>query len=252
MAASIDAPGAQPIRRPSLHQEVVGRIREMIFEGALVAGERVPEKMVCQRLAISRTPLREALKVLASEGLVELLPNRGARVAKLTAAAVDEIFPVMGALEGVAGELACARITEVEIDEIRALHYQMAIHHKKDELKEYFALNQRIHGKILEAAGNATLGTIYGALTARIRMARYVANLSHERWNEAMAEHEQILDALTRRDGVGLSEVLRRHLKNTCETVKDVIRTGTSEDGNREKAAADGSGSSRSRRRDFI
>ena len=229
MAKSTSDTDAQPIRRPSLHQEVVVRVREMIFAGELASGERVPEKMLCQRLAISRTPLREALKVLASEGLVELLPNRGARIVKLTAEAVDEMFPVMGALESVAGELACARITDVEIDEIRALHYQMAIHHKRGELREYFALNQRIHGKILEAAGNPTLGGIYGALTARIRMARYRANLSRQRWNRAMAEHEEILDALAGRDGARLAKVLRRHLENTCETVKEVIRRGDAE-----------------------
>jgi DNA-binding GntR family transcriptional regulator len=240
MAASANDPGTQPIQRPSLHQEVVGRIREMIFEGALAAGERVPEKALCQRLAVSRTPLREALKVLASEGLVDLLPNRGARIATLTVEAVDEMFPVMGALEAVAGELACARITDVEIDEVRALHYQMAIHHKKAELKEYFALNQRIHGKILDAAGNPTLGAIYGALRGRIRMARYLANLSRERWNQAMAEHEQILEALAKRDGGNLSKVLRQHLRNTCETVKEVIRAGEAEGEGREKAAGGG------------
>ena len=240
MTAAANDQGAQPIRRPSLHQEAAARIREMIFEGELAVGERVPEKALCQRLAISRTPLREALKVLASEGLIELLPNRGARIARLTVEAVDEMFPVMGALESVAGELACTHIDDVEIDEVRALHYQMASHHKRGELKEYFALNQRIHGKILEAAGNPTLAGIYGALTARIRMARYMANLSRERWNQAMVEHEQILDALSKRDGSKLATVLRRHLENTCETVKEVIRAGNAEGTGANKAAGGG------------
>jgi DNA-binding GntR family transcriptional regulator len=208
---------------------VITRVREMIFSGELAGGERVLERMLCQRLAVSRTPLREALKVLASEGLVQLLPNRGARVVRLTAEAVDEMFPVMGALESLAGELACARITDIEIDEVRALHYQMAIHHKRGELREYFALNQHIHGKILEAAGNPTLAGIYDALMARIRIARYRANLSRERWNKAMAEHEEILDALAKRDGALLATVLRKHLENTCDTVKDVIRREESE-----------------------
>ncbi len=242
MTAAANDPGTEPIRRPSLHREVVDRIREMIFEGNLAVGERVPEKALCQRLAISRTPLREALKVLASEGLIELLPNRGARVARLTAEAVDEMFPVMGALESLAGELACARITDVEVDEVRALHYQMAIHHKRGELKEYFALNQRIHRKILEAAGNPTLGAIYGVLLGRIRMARYMANLLWERWDEAMAEHEQILDALAKRDGIRLSKVLRRHLENTCKTVKEVIRASEAESWGAGKAAGGGTG----------
>ncbi len=84
----------------SLHDQIVGHIREMISSGELMGGQRVPEKLLCERLSISRTPLREALKVLASEGLLDLLPNRGARIARLTTKDVDDMFPVMGALEG--------------------------------------------------------------------------------------------------------------------------------------------------------
>ena len=211
-------------QRGLLHDELIAGIRELIFTGELAGGQRVPEKTLCQRFAVSRTPLREALMVLASEGLLELLPNRGARVARLTVEAVDEMFPVMGALESLAGSLACEKIKDDAIDEIRALHYQMASHHKRGELKEYFALNQQIHGRILQAAGNPTLGGIYAALTARIRLARYRANLSAGRWNDAMAEHVEILKALAGRDGARLAAVLRNHLENTCETVKEVIR----------------------------
>jgi len=215
---------------PPLHEEVVGRIRGMILVGELLGGQRVPEKRLCEQLAISRTPLREALKVLASENLLVLLPNRGARVAVLTAGDVDEMFPVMGTLEGLAGEIACQRISDIEIDEVRALHYQMASHHKRQELGEYFELNQRIHGKIFEAAGNETLGSIYATLAVRIRMARYQANLSHKRWNQAMAEHEEILEALSGRDGPRLARILKTHLENTCESVKEVIRASKAED----------------------
>ncbi len=219
-------PADNSIGPPPLHDGVVANIREMIFAGELIGGQRIPEKMICERLSISRTPLREALKVLASEGLLELLPNRGARVSRLTAAEVDEMFPVMGALEGLAGEIACERITDFEIDEIRALHFQMAAHHKRRELGEYFALNQQIHEKIMAATGNTTLAGMYASLAARIRMARYRANFSQSRWDQAMAEHEEILDALVERDGHRLTRVLRIHLKNTCETVKEVIANG--------------------------
>ncbi|MEE8500357.1 MAG: GntR family transcriptional regulator, partial [Kiloniellales bacterium] len=125
---------AVPIVRASLHEELVARLRDLIVEGELTPGARVPERTLCQRFGVSRTPLREALKVLASDGLLELLPNRGATVARLTAADLDEMFPVMGALEALAGELACARISDAELAEIRALHYQMALHHTRGEL----------------------------------------------------------------------------------------------------------------------
>ena len=212
---------AAPVGRASLHDEVVERLRDLIVEGALEPGARVPERELCARFAVSRTPLREALKVLASEGLLELLPHRGAQVTRLTAADLDELFPVMGALEALAGELACAQITEAELAEIRALHYQMALHATRDELAEYFRLNQRIHEAIMEAARNPTLARLYRGLAGRVRRARYLANMSKPRWDQAVGEHEAILEALEKRDGAALGRVLKAHLQNKCETVKE-------------------------------
>jgi len=216
-------PGPRPRRRATLHAETVERLRETIAAGELRPGERVPEKALCERFGISRTPLREALKVLASEGLIDLFPNRGARVARFTVDDIDEMFPVMATLEALAGELACARVTEERIAEIRALHYQMALHHTRRELDPYFRLNQAIHEKILETAGNSTLAGIYRNLAGRIRRARYLANISRARWDKAMAEHEQILAALSRRDGRALAQILRQHLMNKCEALKESI-----------------------------
>ena len=209
------------IRRGSLHDELVGHLRDLIVEGELAPGARVPERELCARFGVSRTPLREALKVLASDGLLELLPNRGAQVARLTIADIDEMFPVMGAFEALAGELACARATEEEIAEIRAYHYQMVLHHARRELPGYFRLNQRIHERILEIAGNATLTRLYAGLAGRVRRARYVANMTQARWDQAVAEHEAILDALAARDGPRLAQILKAHLANKCETVKE-------------------------------
>jgi DNA-binding GntR family transcriptional regulator len=212
-----------PIERHSLHDVVTERIRDMIVEGAYPPGSRLPERVLCETLGISRTPLREALKVLASEGLLELALNRGARVAGLTADNVDELFPVMGALEALSGELACARITEAELAEIRALHYQMVLHHTRGERPPYFALNQQIHEKILEAARNPTLTAAYTNLSGRIRRARYTANIAASRWAQAVREHEDMLEALADRDGPRLAEILKRHLHNKCETVKAAL-----------------------------
>ena len=211
-------------RRISLHEEIAGYLRQMIFDGELEDGSRVPEKILCERFDISRTPLREALKVLANEGLITLLPNKGARVSRLTPEDIDEVFPVMGALEAVAGEMAANAITEEGIAEIRALHYQMALHHTRKERLEYFSLNQQIHERILEAAGNPTLSQMYKTLSGRIRRARYIANISQERWDQAMQEHESILLALADRDGALLGDVLKTHLLNKREAVKAAIR----------------------------
>ena len=220
---------AGPIARQSLHDAVTARLRDMIVEGEYPPGSRLPERVLCETFGISRTPLREALKVLASEGLLELAPNRGARVAGLTADDVDELFPVMGALEALAGELAGARITDTELAEIRALHYQMVLHHKRGERPPYFDLNQQIHEKILEAARNPTLTASYTNLSGRIRRARYTANIDAARWAQATAEHEEMLEALDTRDGGRLAEILKRHLRNKCETVKAALAAGAEE-----------------------
>ena len=222
----------------SLHDEIVSRIRDMIFAGEFVGGQRVPEKQLCGQLSVSRTPLREALKVLASEGLLVLLPNRGARIAQMTAEDLDEIFPIMGMLESLAGEIACTRITDDGIDEIRALHYQMAAHHKRRELNEYFKLNQAIHSKIIEATNNKTLVAVYLSLAGRIRLARYRANFSYDRWDQAVAEHEQILDALSRRDGPALAQILRTPLENTCQTAKAALDKSVDRDDSKNINAA--------------
>lgn len=208
----------------TLHEGVASKLRELIFDGVLEGESRVPEKVLCERFGISRTPLREALKVLAREGLICLLPNRGSRVNKITPQDIDEVFPVMGALEAVAGEAACQKISEEGIAEIRAFHYQMALHYTRGERLEYFQLNQLIHEKILEAAENPTLTQVYKGLSGRIRRARYIANIPQHRWDQAMHEHKIILDALTARDGKKLGDLLKSHLLNKSEVVKATVR----------------------------
>lgn len=218
------------LRRGSLHDELVNGLRDLIVEGEIPPESRVPERELCARFGVSRTPMREALKVLASEGLLTLLPNRGAQVVRLTTDDIDEMFPVMGALESLAGELACAHITEEEIAEIRALHYQMVLHYTRRELPDYFRLNQRIHERLLEIAGNATLARMYAGLAGRVRRARYIANMTAARWAQAVEEHEAILDALGNRDAARLGQILKAHLANKCETVKESLAAGASVD----------------------
>jgi DNA-binding GntR family transcriptional regulator len=206
---------------------LVAAIRDLIVEGDLAPGSRVPERVLCERFDVSRTPLREALKVLASEGLLELLPHRGARVVVLTEEDVEEMFEVLGALEALAGELAAARMDAEELAEIRALHYQMALHFTRGELMPYFRLNQQIHEKVFAASRNRTLMTVYQSLAGRIRRARYIANVSHTRWAEAIEEHERMLAALESRDGAMLARTLKEHLRKTCENVKRVLADDT-------------------------
>jgi DNA-binding GntR family transcriptional regulator len=216
---------AFPASVRGLHGTVLDGLRSMINEGALAPGLRVPERMLCEKFAISRTPLREALKVLAAEGLVELLPNRGARIATLDHPDIQHLFEVIALLEGEAGRLAAARISEAALAEIQSLHYRMYAHFLRQELPAYFALNQAIHRAIMEASGNPLLVATHAGLAGRIARARFMANRLHpHRWQAAMDEHELILSALCARDGEGLSRLLSRHLQNKRDIVLEASR----------------------------
>jgi len=219
-----------------LHIEVVGGIRAMLLEGEIPPGARIPERELCEKLKISRTPLREALKVLAAEGLVQLLPNRGARAARLTVRDLHDLFEVCQGLEALAGELACERIGETQLTEIEAAHTEMARHHRDRDLARYYRCNRFIHEAIVAAADNPVLGGLYESVTARIRRARYVTPMTEARWALAMQEHEAILNMLQRRDGFGLAHILRTHLRHKRD---EVIRAGFAEDGRGEETAGD-------------
>jgi DNA-binding GntR family transcriptional regulator len=218
---SIDV--AAPIQRRPLHNELVDRLRHMIIEGDLAPGEKLSEKDLCIQFGVSRTPLREAMKVLASEGLVQLTPNRGGTVARLTLADLDEAFPIMGALEALSGELACRNITDAEVARIEELHRRMVRKYEAGALRDYFKLNEQIHQMILDAARNPTLAQMQLSLSGRVRRARYMANMSPARWAKAVAEHEKILAALSARDGKRLAVLLKDHLANKLLTVKDAL-----------------------------
>src|SRR3954466_2763422 len=200
----------------SLHEGVLMRMRDFIVEGHLPPGARIPERQLCQTLGVSRTPLREALKVLAAEGLIELLPNRGARVRELTEKDIREIFDVVAGLEFVAGRAACEVISDDEIAAIEQLHYRMYAHYVRHELSDYFHSNQAIHQAIVDAARNSALQSAYASYNGLIARVRYAANLHRDRWSEAMREHEDVLDALRRRSGEELGLLMFQHMRNKC------------------------------------
>jgi len=208
------------IVRRSLHDELADRLREMIVQGVLPPGEKFPEKQMTEQFGVSRTPLREALKVLAAEGLVKLTLNRGATVTAVTVEDLDEVFPVMAALEALSGELACQHITDQEIAQIRALHEEMIEHYNISDLPNYFRSNEEIHKAILRAARNPTLSALYRSVAGRVRRARYLANMSGGRWKDAVEEHEAIIATLEQRDGKKLTGILRRHLENKLGAIR--------------------------------
>ncbi len=219
------------IVRRSLHDEITTQLRDMIVEGALRPGQKIPEAELCNRFGVSRTPMREALKVLASEGILQLLPNRGAVVAKITPEEIEELFPIMGALEALAGELACSRIDDRALAEIRRLHDTMVGHYQRGEWLRYSKLNRAIHESIFAAAANASLSALYQQMLIRIHSVRFVAKKSPERWREAVEEHDKIMAALEQRDGKKLAKILTMHLRHKAEMVQEALEQLVSSDG---------------------
>lgn len=216
---------ASPIVRRPLHEEATDRLRDLIVQGRLAPGTRLNERLLTAQLGLSRTPLREAFKILATEGLVELLPNRGAIVSQMDPVRLSETLAVMGALEALAGELACLNATEAQINEIRALHYEMRAYHARGDLAGYFKFNQAIHLKIVKYSGNAVLFNTYRQLNSNVRRARYMANLSKERWDAAMREHDEILAALGARDVKRIRALLSEHLAHKLSSALTELRT---------------------------
>ena len=198
-----------------LAQQVAARIRDMIIQDQLVPGEWIREQAIADKLNVSRTPLREALKLLELEGLTQLLPNRGAVVTELTVEEVKEKLEVLAVLESLAGKLACRNATDSELAEIRALHYEMLACFSRENRLDYFKLNQRIHLAIVTASGNKTLIETHARINAQLYRVRFQSNLQNELWSTAVDEHEEMLSALEARNSEALSRCLLNHLGQT-------------------------------------
>lgn len=200
--------------RPGLSTTVaVERLRDMITTGDLGPGSRITEREIGDRLKLSRTPLREALKILHAEGLVILEPNRGAAVPLLSEQEIDEVMSLLSALEDLVAPAVCARITPPELARIEALHAEMVGHFQAGRLMPYFSVNQHIHRAIVDASENRTVARIYSRESGRVQRYRFAGNRDRARWERAVYEHGLILDALRRRDGELLGALLRAHLK---------------------------------------
>jgi DNA-binding GntR family transcriptional regulator len=211
------------IPRASLHEQAATRLRQMLVEGAIAPGAKLNERELCELLQVSRTPLREAIKMLASEGLVELLPHRGAIAVALDEQAVRDTFEVMGGLEALSGELAAERITDEELAEIRATHYEMLAAYTRRDLSNYYRLNAQIHRAINAAAKNPVLSATYDRINARLQALRFRSNQDGAKWKNAMREHEQMMEALAARDAAAMRKVLASHLQNKLDVVLELL-----------------------------
>jgi DNA-binding GntR family transcriptional regulator len=206
-------------RKGELHGATTSALRNMIITGTLAPGARLNEREICEQLEVSRTPVREAIKTLAQEGLLQSLPNRSPVVAPLDPAQTSALVEVVATIEALAGELAARRISDVQIAELGILHYTMLRHHARDELPGYFEANKAFHRRIVECAENPVLLWVWDLLALRVDRARYASNLWPTRWQKAIDEHAHILERLGARDADAVALGMRQHVRNGLSLV---------------------------------
>ncbi|MET0507189.1 MAG: GntR family transcriptional regulator [Burkholderiaceae bacterium] len=200
------------IARASLHVEVADRVREMIFDGTLSAGFRIDELDLSAKLGTSRTPLREALKVLANEGLVRLAPGRGAFVSELIGPEVDSLFPVLALLEGRCVAEAVQRIERAEVARLDGIQQRMERHAAAGDAVAFDAATDEFHQALHAVAGNPWLEKVTGELRSFLRLARGQSHFADGRLLQTLAEHRTLLRSIDRGDGDGAEQVMNHHL----------------------------------------
>lgn len=208
----------------SLHQEVADRLRERIFDGELPPGSFLDEVLLAQEMSISRTPLREALKVLTVEGLVRHEPRRGCFVAEVTEKDLDEIFPVIALLEGRCAYEAAQHATDADLQALEVLHDKLARHAKSRRLNEYYAANFAIHEAIIALADNRWLAQVITDLRKIVKLARLQQLHAPGRLDQSLSEHLAVFAALKARDPEGAEAAMRTHLTRQREALRELAR----------------------------
>jgi DNA-binding GntR family transcriptional regulator len=214
-----------PIARLTLPEAAAERLRTLIIEGELAPGARLNERELSERLGVSRTPLREAFRMLAADGLLVQLPNRGAQVVALSRDDVRHAFEVMASLEGLSGELAAQQVTDGDIDVLRGMQAEMEAAHARHDLPVYYRVNREIHDRINAIAGNPILTHTFRTLNTRLHALRFRSNLVPAKWDHAVAEHRDMLEALAARDGGRLRDILVGHLRTKLQAVLETMDT---------------------------
>lgn len=218
---------AEPLMRlvhNSLHEEVAVLLRDRIFDGSLAPGSFIDEVALCETLKISRTPLREALKVLAVEGLVRHEPRRGSFVNEVTEQDLDEIFPVMALLEGRCAFEAARHASDADLAALDVLHERLKAHAGAGRIQDYYATNFSIHEAIITLANNRWLALVIADLRKILKLARLQQLRAPGRLAQSLNEHLAIYAALRARDCEGADAAMRTHLTRQREALRELAR----------------------------
>ncbi|MFO1057768.1 MAG: GntR family transcriptional regulator [Dongiaceae bacterium] len=203
----------QSPHQPSLVERLTATIENEILEGRLKPGERLDEASLTRRFEVSRTPIREALRLLASSRLVELRPRLGATVARPTVGEVVGLFELVAELEGVAARLAVERMEAASLAAIEAAHSACQLAAGGSDAAAYYRVNGDFHGAIHDAARNLVLVEEIGVLDKRLAPYRRFITFRPGRTEEALKEHDQILRALRKRDAGRAALAMRDHVR---------------------------------------
>ena len=212
----------------SLHDDVAERLRERIFGGDLAPGSFIDEPALCEQMGISRTPLREALKVLTAEGLLRHEPRRGCFVNQITERDLDEIFPVIALLEGRCAFEAARKATDADLAALDSLHERLNRHARAGRIADYYATNHSIHEAIITLADNRWLAQVIGDLRKLLRLARLQQLHAPGRLAQSLAEHMAVFAALKARDAEGAEAAMRTHLVRQREALRELARQRSS------------------------
>lgn len=223
-------PGAtdphDPTGERAMALAVVRYLRDAVVTGRLRPGDRIVERQLSAELNISRTPIREGLKLLELDGLVAISRNRGAEVTAFTPQESLRLFDVISVLEG----LAARRVAELASDDALArledLHAQMVFHYNRSQIDPYFEINSAVHDLIVDASGNPELAATHARLMLRARRGRYMAIMSPDRWRQSVGEHEALMQALRAHDPDAAAAVWTAHLQHTGETLALALAEG--------------------------
>jgi DNA-binding GntR family transcriptional regulator len=209
----MSAPSLAP--RAALYEEVAELLRQQIFRRELEPGSWIDEVKLAQEYGISRTPLREALKVLAAEGLVTMKVRRGAYVTEVSERDLSEVYHLLSLLESDAAGVVAQRATDAELKELQALHAELEAAVR--ERDKFFAVNERFHMRLLEIAGNRWRNQMVADLRKVMKLNRHASLLKSGRVKESLAEHRRIMEAIAKRDPATAVQRVREHFENGLE-----------------------------------
>lgn len=215
------------IKRSVLYEEVAEIVARMIYSSQLEPGQWIDEMQLCDELGISRTPLREALKVLASDGLVELVPRKGSYVKKISIAELDELFPIVAILEGYCAQLSAENVTDEELVRLRNIHANLEKHAADENIVLYYEENIIFHDALKSISNNSQLERLTLDLSRVIRLARQKQLKLGSRLQHSLQEHRDILNAIAEKDGAKANKAMSQHIQNQYLALKAKLEEST-------------------------